>query len=276
MKNLVFEKTDQGRITFNTEYKEIMHGNGLIRFEDFMNYQGGEVAKNLLKQRTTQRIEFKTADNQKLAFYLKRHTASPIKEYIKPLFRLTRPILGAKNEWNAMIQFYDLGIPSMIPVAMGESGSSSFVISLAIEGCEKLSHWMENDLANDLQANHKSKKEFIKTIGNMTRKMHGSGYHHQDYYLTHFLKPVDDEKAEQPLYLIDLGRVQSYQKLPKRWIIKDLAQLRYSSFLATKTDRYRFIKEYFGHRPSASDWSLLQKVERKAKAINRHTKKNRL
>ena len=106
--------------------------------------------------------------------------------------------------------------------------------------------------------------------------MHESGFHHQDYYLTHFLKPLSQAESEAQVYLIDLGRVQSYAKLPKRWIIKDLAQLRYSSFLATRTDRYRFIREYFGHRPTSREWSLIQKVEHKAKAINRHTKKNRL
>ncbi|MBT6486097.1 MAG: hypothetical protein HOK71_15725, partial [Planctomycetaceae bacterium] len=145
MKNFALECWDEGRVTVNRAFADSLRAHNLTTFDAIMNYTGGSIAKNVLRERTTTRIDLPETSGPKQAFFLKRHGPSPLKEYIKPWLRLTRPILGARNEWNAILAFHEIGIPTMIPVAIGESGRDSFLLTESIEGCRKLSHWVEDN-----------------------------------------------------------------------------------------------------------------------------------
>src|SRR5262249_49473909 len=117
-------------------------------------------------------------------FFIKKHDRPAWKEYIKPILRLTRPTLGARTEWEAMIRFHELGIPTMTPAALGESGGRSFLLTQALVGFQKLSDWLDTRLTNDECEEIRSAME---TVANLTRTMHAAGLHHQDYYLCHLL-----------------------------------------------------------------------------------------
>ncbi|MCH7990459.1 MAG: hypothetical protein IID46_15065, partial [Planctomycetes bacterium] len=112
MKNFEFEHWDQGRMIVNREAADLLRERKLCNFESLYEFAGGTVAKNLLRERTTTRIELAGQDGTQHAFYLKRHAAAPWKEHIKPFLRFTRPILGARNEWNAILHFHEIGIPT--------------------------------------------------------------------------------------------------------------------------------------------------------------------
>ena len=142
MKSLEFEEWDGGRLVVNREFGGILRANGLATFHGLMTHQGGDVAKNVLRERTTTRIALTDTNGGRQAFYLKRHSPAPWKEYVKPLLRLARPMLGARHEWNAILQFHAAGISTMTPVAFGESGGHSFLLTAALDGCTKLSHWV--------------------------------------------------------------------------------------------------------------------------------------
>src|SRR5262245_24031796 len=98
-----------------------------------MNYNGGTVAKNVLRERTTTRFDISNREGVSQAFYIKRHGRPPWKEYVKPFFRLTTPILGARNEWNAILRFHELGIPTMLPACLGDDGKTSFLVTRSLE-----------------------------------------------------------------------------------------------------------------------------------------------
>lgn len=239
-----------------------------------MNYSGGRVAKNLLRERTTVQIELDDADGTRRAFYLKRHLPPPWKEYVKPLLRLTRPILGARNEWHAIIQFHKVGIETMIPVAVGERGRTSFLLTESIDGCQKLSQWMENSRrSNDTSADHLT-ASMVDRVAQVARTMHAAGLHHQDFYLTHLMVPDDDPCRK--LYVIDLGRACRRKRLSQRWIVKDLAQLNYSAGSLSQNDRRRFLECYLDRALQDSDRPFVRRIERKTEAIARHSRKNRL
>lgn len=69
---------------------------------------------------------------------------------------------------------------------------------------------------------------FAEKTAEVAGRLHAAGLHHRDLYLCHFLF---DEAGE--VRLIDAARVR---KLPwlrrRRWIVKDLAQFRYSALQA--------------------------------------------
>lgn len=285
MKSFELEHWNDGKLIVNAEYAGALQKHGLTTFQALMEYEGGEVAKNLLSQRVTTRFELPFPGGGSQGFYIKRHGPSPVKEYIKPLIRLRRPILGAENEWNAILRFHEIGIPTMTPVAFGQSGLSSFLVTAAIENCVKLSDWVETkfpealinrplqigDVPSETLAQSHALTNGVATIA---RTMHQAGMHHQDFYLTHLLVPQG--RLDGQMYLIDLGRVRQRRKLRSHWIIKDLAQLHYSSRRLPGDTWQRFLHGYFQRSLNSQDAAFIRRIIRKSQAIARHSHKNRL
>ena len=266
------EVHDHGRLTVNRDHVDILQQHGLTTFRSLMDYRGGQIAKNLLKERTTIRLELDNGQGGQSCFYLKRHRRSSWKEYVKPLFRLTRPILGARNEWDAILAFHQAGIPTMTPVAVGRAGSESLLLTAALDACDCLANrfteWQQPDSSTQVP------RQLLLDVAHTARSMHGANLHHQDFYLYHLL--LRREQAEDGVVVIDLGRARRLPRLGARWIIKDLAQLNYSAWGISRTDRLRFLKAYLNRRPTAADRSLMRRIDRKTASIARHSSKHAL
>ncbi|NNJ26712.1 lipopolysaccharide core heptose(I) kinase RfaP [Alienimonas chondri] len=278
---IVTETWDGGRLMVNAASAEWLKQHGLTTFDAFERLEPVEVARHV-KQRVTARFEFPAANGPATggrAFYIKRHGRDPLSEYVKPLLRLTKPVLGARPEWEAMLRFHAVGIPTMTPVAFGETGPPgsrrSFVMTEALEDCERVDHWV-NDRRGDLSPTvRKQRRALGEAVVVIARRMHDAGMHHQDLYLCHWLMPPGAPPGEG-LKVIDLGRVRSHGALPERWRIKDLAQLFYSADAVPITEQVRCLRAYLGRPLNAEDRELVRKVRRKATAIGRHTKRNAL
>jgi len=275
LRNFEFESLDEGRLIINREWRGLFTANGLATFDSLMQHSGGTVAKNVLRERTTTRFELTGADRRVQAFFIKRHGRPPWKEYVKPLLRLTTPILGARNEWNAILRFHEMDIPTMIPVCLGESRGTSFLVTKALEGFQKLSEWMDEQRPESLHNGQAAKvRDVIQRVAEIAKAMHGAGMHHQDFYLTHLLLPLDE--SADGIHVIDLGRVRRRRPLSSRWIIKDLAQLNYSAPMVSRSDRRRFLDIYLGRPAGRGDHRLVKCIKRKSESIARHSKKNGL
>jgi heptose I phosphotransferase len=277
VKSFAFEIGDGGRLTVNRDFSPILARNGLVTFDALMDYSAGQFAKNVLRERTTTRLELTDVSGERRVFFLKRHRRPPLVEFVKPWLRLQRPILGARNEWEAILRFHKVGIPTMIPVALGEARGRSFLLTAAIEGCKKLSEWMNEQGGSLRNGQRQTWHEAIAGVAQVARTMHAAGLHHQDFYLTHLMVPqsAKSEQARQ-IHVLDLGRVRWHRRLGSRWIVKDLAQLDYSASRATSSDRLRFLTAYFGRHPQATDVTLIRRILRKSRAIARHSTKNGL
>ena len=285
MRKFGFETWDDGHVTVNAEFAGSLRAGGLLAFTDFMQNDTGEVAKNLLKERTTVRISLPGRDGRQTDFFLKRHRNTPLREYVKPWLRLTRPIIGARNEWNAILAFHEAGIPTMTPVALGERGRESFLLTEGIPDCVKLSDWMHRrfDPAHaqivpkphlgTAHADDRELPDIVDEVADMARRMHEHRLHHQDFYLTHLLMPVDRRRG---IHVIDLGRARARRRLSRRWIVKDLAQLNYSAHLFPAEARERFLERYLGRASQPRDRRLIAQIERKTARIARHSKKHAL
>jgi hypothetical protein len=125
--------------------------------------------------------------------------------------------------------------------------------------------------------------------------MHESGYYHQDLYLGHVLlvpDSMDTSGIWRPwelnkehiaglhpfkLYLLDLGRVIKPALFKRRWRIKDLAQLLYSSRELPSTIHAKFMRTYFqSDELQAEHKRLIHRIQRKADRIARHSLKKHL
>ena len=271
MSRFELEKWDNGKITVNNSFAELLRRHQWVTFDEIWSRTANaDVTKNVRTDRVTLRFTLNDGTTER-TFYIKRHSRSSWKEYIKPLLRLTWPILGARNEWNAIIHFHHAQIPTMTPVALGESGEHSFLITEGLENCTKLSNLKE--ISGDaLSESSPRRRQLIHEIASVTRRMHSAGLHHQDFYLGHLML---SQSSPEILYVIDLGRVQKQNPLALRWIIKDLAQLNYSAD-ASDHERLRFLRAYLGRPIRRSDLRMVRQIQAKSVRIGRHTRKNRL
>ncbi len=270
MKNIRLVTLDDGKLIVNEDFVEILEASGLSSFRAIMEYSGGTIVKQALKERYTTRISLKgkygTSD-----FFLKRYLKPPVREYFKQIVRFTRPIIGAKNEWEALIFLNNRGIPTAVPVAYGERGKNSFTMTLAIEGTTRVCDWLENSSSSQSDAIKRLRSKLVTELARIVKKMHDCGINHQDLYLCHFLIRFQNENPE--VFIIDNQRVMIHRgKLPERWLIKDLAQFCFSASCLHKNELEHFFEEYGIHQNKR----LLNKIFRKRDRIMRHTEKNRL
>jgi heptose I phosphotransferase len=274
VKSFAFDEWDGGRLTVNREFAPLLTRHALTTFDSIANFSGGQVAKNVLRERTTTRLDLMEADGATRTLYLKRHQQPGLWELVKPLFRLTRPIVGARNEWEAILRFHEVGIATMVPVALGEAEGRSFLMTQGIEGCQKLTAWMETHQQTLHNGQLASLRKIVDGVADVARTMHAAGLHHQDFYLTHLMVPQSGPVT--PIRVLDLGRARFQPRLARRWVVKDLAQLNYSAADVSSSARLRFFVHYLGRKMTDRDRPLLTSIVRKSRAIARHSRKNGL
>ena len=200
-------------------------------------------------------------------YFLKYHAGVGWGEIIKNLLQLRKPIISARNEWQAIERLHELGIGTMQLAGYGEQGLNparrqSFVITDELTDTMSLEHigsqWQRHP------PSFSTKKMLIEKLAQISCIMHRAGINHRDYYLCHFLLDQSfadsnyfDEDTE--LFLIDLHRTQQRDKVPQRWQIKDLGSLYFSAHevALTRRDKLRFIKHY-------SQMSMRQALEQHA------------
>ena len=185
-------------------------------------------------------------------FYLKLHWGVGWREIIKNLTSLRLPVLGARNEWQAIQKLEQLGVETMRLAGYGHVGLNpaqqrSFVITEELAGCVSLEDyccdWPEKPPP------FVQKKRLIERVAEMTRRLHENGVNHRDLYICHFLLQLPWDGQEEPLHLhlIDLHRVQIRIQTPLRWVVKDVGSLHFSSMEIglTQRDLLRFLRAYF-------------------------------
>lgn len=208
-------------------------------------------------------------------YFLKLHRGVGWGEIFKNLMQARLPILGAAHEKAAIEALQAVDVGTMTTAAFGQRGSNpakqlSFIITDAIEPSVSL-----EDLAIEWRKTPPSlvqKRALFDAVCRMTRKMHGAGVNHRDFYICHFLLRDREFTREPDLAIIDLHRALIHRQLPYRWRLKDLASLYYSAFDVPLTlrDKLRFIRDYSG-RPLREELTeqktLWKQVESKAQAL---------
>ncbi len=231
----------------------------------------GELYRNVKGRRT---LRFELGGR---AYFAKIHLGVGWGEILKNLLSLRLPILGARNEWQAIARLRELGVASMTAVAYGERGWNparrlSFIVTEALEDTISLedycARWPQQ--RPPLQR----KWQLIDALARISRQLHAHGICHRDYYICHFLLHESErfsagEIREPRLSLIDLHRTLISDHLPQRWIIKDVAGLYFSALHIglNRHDFLRFVKIYSGkplRQALNEDGAFWAEVQRKA------------
>ncbi len=248
-------------------------------FEEIKKIEG-VVYRHVLNRSTT-RFEFCGQ-----VYYIKVHTGSSLREILKNLVCLKLPVLGAGNEYRAILKLHELNVNTMDVVAFGERGYSpfkrkSFIITKELTPTMDLRAYCLNWRLQPPSFEHK--RAIIATVADMLRRMHSGGVNHRDCYLVHFLVDLTVKDPLKPrLFLIDLHRAQIRRTTPKRWRNKDLVELYYSSKRVgfSLKDYFYFLMKY-KRSDSLRDVlmeerHLISGLERKSERIAKRSAKKHL
>ncbi len=223
-----------------------------------------------------QRLRFELeVGGQKRTFYLKRFVNPPASARRE----VRRAGCGATStagvEWTWINRLAADGIAVAEPIAFGEAHTGrrerlSAIVTAGAAG-DSLETW-----ATRWQANGNAPlRQLSLPLAQLIARLHDKGYFHRDLYLCHVF--YDPEAAiEEALRLIDLQRVIRPTCLRRRWLVKDLAALNYSTppAVATRTDRLRWLKQYLGvSKLDPPARRLAYRVAGKTRRIARHDRK---
>ena len=219
---------------------------------DYLLHLDGEMFRDMQERRT---LRFTLGERR---YFLKAHLGVGWSEIFKNLLQLRLPVLGARNEWQALNKLQRLGVDTMRVVAYGERGRNparreSFIVTEALEDTESLEDFcVDWDTRPRVgRAAIRLKRALITRVASIARTMHTHGMNHRDFYICHLLLDVSrDVLSVDPdtltLSLIDLHRAQLRNRTPRRWIIKDIGALYFSAMRIglTRRDLFRFMTVY--------------------------------
>ena len=188
-------------------------------------------------------------------YFLKYHGGIGWREISKNISQGKLPVVGAMQEVRAINAVRAAGLDTMTVAGYGWRGRNparqeSFLVTDELVNTLSLEEvgeaWLKTGNVPAV-----FKQQLIRRVAEIARRMHRAGINHRDFYLAHFLMPVvavQQRDATAPLFLIDLHRSQVRHSVPRRWRVKDLGGLYFSSarFGLTRRDMLRFVREYSG------------------------------
>ncbi len=262
-------------------YKSALDAPGLNSIDAVFSFDKAENLnkKNLARFRS--RLQFEVTSpgtSSPVTLFLKRYNAPPISHQLKNWFAThgRKSCSAIEFEWAQSLT--ETGINAPKTIAHGTQWGiifekRSFFITEKIPDAEALERKLPDYFNGpDTIQNIKRRREFIVRLAIFTKKFHETDFRHRDLYLSHIF--YSDNGV---FYLIDLARAFKPLVFGKRFQIKDIAQLYYSSPAKyfSKTDRLRFYKNYTGRgKITKADRDFIRKVIKKVKQMARHDKKH--
>ncbi|MFW6132635.1 MAG: lipopolysaccharide kinase InaA family protein [Planctomycetota bacterium] len=232
---------------------------------------GEELDKPGLAGRRRTRLELTDANGRRHELYLKRYPRERAPARLRRAWTHGCGRGPARVEYDNIRAAQAAGVPTMRAVACGQRRGRSWLIVTAVPG-EALERCVEDVLAAD-DAEEMSRR-LAASLGRLAATLHGAGWVHRDLYASHVF--LDAGGAGTDLYLIDLARMFRPRWRRRRWIVKDLAALRYS--MPREWVNARWAELLAAYAPRASDGergSLDAAVRRKTRRIARHAERKR-
>ncbi len=230
----------------NADFTDLLKANRLDSIEAVFAFSGGQdlTKANLAGFRS--RCEF-TLDESGVKYFLKRYDSVPILTQLKNWAAHHKRAATAYFDIAPCGQLADAGVQTARVVAYGAVFEGlfekrSFVITAEITNGESLEKKLPGFVSDPRNSkDRRDRREFIGKLADFARKFHETGFRHRDFYLCHIFLTGDGQ-----FYLIDLQRAFKPILFKRRYRIKDITQLYYSSPgpIFTRTDRLRFYLRY--------------------------------
>jgi tRNA A-37 threonylcarbamoyl transferase component Bud32 len=265
-----------GELQVHRDHVEALHAAGLDSFDALMSAPGEAVLHKRGLAGWRQRVVLRVSGRR---LFLKRYVDPPLREQIRQ--RLRGLGATAQAEWHWLRQLPGLGLRCPQAVAYGcrrRAGleRQSLLLTDEMPG-KSLEQWVPDQL-NECLADRAFRDRLGTDLAALVARLHASRLVHRDLYLSHvFIEQEADGSVR--LALIDLQRMSRPRLRWRRWMIKDLASLDYSTppAAASSTDRLRFWIRYRGSsRLMPGDKAIIRATARKARRIARHSARHGL
>lgn len=255
---------------------------GLADCESLFATEAGTALRRL-KTRENWRLDLADGRGGVATLYLKKHRVRSLATRIRAWIGLSAPRTPARAEAERTEELAALGVPTMTVAAYAERlrPDGTLVAAFVTEelsGFEQLDLFLPRRFA---RRDEPGLRRLIEQVADVAGRFHRLGFNHRDFYTCHFfVRELGTGNGSQALddspflvHLIDLQRVQRWPALlRRRWLVKDLAQLAYSSppRLIGPAERMRFFKRYLGlMRLDAGAKRLARAVLRREAALAR-------
>lgn len=266
--------TTIGDVCVSTAYAELFATHGLASLDALMSYEACDRLDKPGLPRWRERLlmELSSSNHRKVTLYLKRYRSPPARAQRHRIIHGSARHGTGWMEWYWMSRLAEDGVATVKPVAFAESMRrgrelASVVVTEAAPG-QSLESWAHRRITP-------CGRRLVESLAHFVKKFHQLGYVHRDLYLSHiFIHEAAD--PSQQFCLIDLQRVMRPTWRRRRWVIKDLASLNYSSpkRIATVADRIRFLHHYLGvTRLGPKGKRLARRVAAKTHRIARHDRR---
>jgi hypothetical protein len=190
--------------------------------------------------------------------YLKRFESPPIGQQFARWRRGAWRTSTAGVEWQNARSLERAGIACARPTAFGQRMQGplekrSFVILDEVQGCS-LERWLpEHVPPPDEDTDPRARRAQIDALARFVGRFHAAGFVHRDLYLSHVFftgagreRPAIAGPDDEVFALIDLQRVFRPRWRKRRWAVKDLSALDYSTPAdrVSRQERLRFLCRY--------------------------------
>ncbi len=218
-------------------------------------------------------------------FYLKRYRRSDWRAQWDRLWRQTFGHSRGWWEYEVSRRLEAAHVPAPAPIAFaeemfGQLERSSAVVMAGVAGDAFERRWQTALGSAAPITRGRLRHDLTRRLARFIAAFHGTGICHRDLYLSHVFVEWDEHCQQPPRFtLIDLARAHRPRWRPRRWLLKDLAQLDYSArqLGASRSDRLRFLLHYLGLQPRAprTRWYARRIVHRSDRIHAREVRKGR-
>ena len=202
------------------------------------------------------------------SYFAKVHRGWEWKGALSELLRGLKPAPGARDEARVLDRLAGLGIPAPKVVAADDLGGRvlgrrSYLITEDVGTQTTLDELWSEERWSQLAASVRN--SLADQAGRIAGAMHAAGINHRDLYLVHL--HVELEVDPPRVVLLDLHRAQERRRVPRRWLVKDLAGLLATASVIRRPSRAvlaRFVRAYAGGSlrgtlaANASLWSAVR------------------
>jgi len=233
-----------GLVVVIDQYEPVLRRLGLVTLDQVRAFQGSLV-KNHRGRRDILRIDTTTEKGDPLVLFLKRILKPYRKDGLASLLSSGRVRSQSRQEWDNSRILLKYDIPVARPVAYGESCGLlwehfSYLITEAATGSVTLDTFLRScpDTA--------TRQVVLSEMARLVRRLHDAGLASPDLLGRHVF--LNLQTATHGFCLIDMARLDQFQRTPLRLRARDLASLHVSipKASASTEERDTFLTQYCG------------------------------
>lgn len=256
-------------------YADRLHECGLDSVEKVLARVEGEIAA---WSRTTDTL-YVPGRPERPGFYVKRYLYPTWRNRLRGAFRGT--FFGqhrGEAEYRLLDEMRSMGIAAVRPVAYGARRVAHFLAACFLITEEAPDSCNLTTFARDVTRrreplSHALRSELVRQLAREVAGAHGAGFEHGQMFWRNIL--VRFGPTGQPEYLfLDARPRRGRRRLGRSvsWWMQELAQLAASAMpFTTRTDRMRFVHEYYGARQLSHDVKeQIRVIDRLAQQYRRH------